>query len=604
MSEPKQEKIKLTFWQTIRAAAGPYRRLFSYVKPYRGRFVMGLAFGFAFGAVNAMFPLVVARVTGFIFHGGPSVGLAALKNNPNLLNQGPKINAIVLTCLAIPAVMTVRSLCSFANAYYMQWVSNKVVSDIRVQLFSKMVRHSMDFFNRMQSGQLMSRITNDTRGMQAALTTVSSDVFKQPVTIIGGIAVLLYMDWKFTLVTLVLFPSCLIPIRVFGKRARKAVQSEFADMGEMVVTMQETFAGIRVVKSFAREDHQEKSFRRTNQLLFWNVMRMIRATEAIGPLVETLAAFGVGCALLYVYVANLSAGRFFGLISRNFYSLRAGQNAQSHSHRHAAVDRGDNSNFCHHGFQTRPFEDAPDAVPLPPAVGQVEFRNVTFRYAGGVTDAIKDLTLQIEAGKSYALVGASGAGKSTILSLILRLYDPKTGVVAIDGHNLRKITQRSLREQIGLVSQETFLFHDTIFKNIVFGRLDATEEEVYAAAQTAYAHDFIMAQPQGLPDRHRRQRMSAFRRTTATTGDRACALEERADPSSRRSNFSARFGIGKANSTGTGKTRCRKDGHRHRASAFHHSFRRSDCGHGQRPDQRDRHTQRIAGQIRLLPSAL
>ena len=122
---------------------------------------------------------------------------------------------------------------------------------------------------------------------------------------------------------------------------------------------------------------------------------------------------------------------------------------------------------------------------------------MTFRYAGGVTDAIKNLTLQIEAGKSYALVGASGAGKSTILSLILRLYDPKSGSVAIDGHDLRKITQRSLREQIGLVSQETFLFHDTIFKNILFGRLDATEEEVYAAARTAYAHDFIMAQPKG-----------------------------------------------------------------------------------------------------------
>ena len=583
MSEPKQDKIKLTFWQTVRAASGPYRRLFSYVKPYRWRFIMGLAFGFAFGAVNAMFPLVVARVTGFIFHGGPSVGLAALKNNPNLLNQGPKINAIVLTCLAIPAVMTMRSLCSFANAYYMQWVSNKVVSDIRVQLFSKMVRHSMDFFNRMQSGQLMSRITNDTRGMQAALTTVSSDVFKQPVTIIGGIAVLLYMDWKFTLVTLVLFPSCLIPIRVFGKRARKAVQSEFAGMGEMVVTMQETFAGIRVIKSFAREDHQEKSFRRTNQLLFWNVMRMIRATEAIGPLVETLAAFGVGCALLYVYVANLSAGRFFGLISGIFILYEP---VKTLSRIHIVMQRSIAATTQIFAIMdSKPdVEDAPDAVPLPPALGQVEFRNVTFRYAGGVTDAIKDLTLQIEAGKSYALVGASGAGKSTILSLILRLYDPKTGVVAIDGHNLRKITQRSLREQIGLVSQETFLFHDTIFKNIVFGRLDATEEEVYAAAHTAYAHDFIMAQPQGLPDRHRRQRMSAFRWATATTGDRACALEERADSSSRRSNFSARFGIGKANSTGTGKARRRKDGHRYRASTFHNSFRRSDCGHGQGPD--------------------
>jgi subfamily B ATP-binding cassette protein MsbA len=140
-------------------------------------------------------------------------------------------------------------------------------------------------------------------------------------------------------------------------------------------------------------------------------------------------------------------------------------------------------------------EDAPDAVVLPPSKGLLEFQNVTFRYANTSTDAIKDIKLRIEPGKTYALVGASGAGKSTILSLILRLYDPTTGSVRIDGYDLRKVTQHSVREQIGLVSQDTFLFHDTIFKNIQFGRLDATEEEIYAAAKTAYAHDFIMAQP-------------------------------------------------------------------------------------------------------------
>ena len=298
-----------------------YRRLFSYIKPYRWRFVLGLAFGFGYGAVNSLFPVVVARVTGAIFHGSaPLSNPMIFRTHPELLNSGPRINSIILTCLAIPAVMTVRSFFSFANSYYMQWVSNKVVSDIRVQLFGKIVRHSMDFFNKMRSGHLMSRITNDTRGMQAALTTVSSDVFKQPITIIGAIRVLLWMDWKFTLVTLVLFPTCLIPIRIFGKRARKAVKSEFEDMGQMVVTMQETFAGIRVIKSFTREEHQEKSFRRSNQLQFWAVMRLIKSTEAIGPLVETIAAFGVGFALLYVYAANLSAGRFFGLIWEFFCS--------------------------------------------------------------------------------------------------------------------------------------------------------------------------------------------------------------------------------------------------------------------------------------------
>jgi ATP-binding cassette, subfamily B, bacterial MsbA len=141
--------------------------------------------------------------------------------------------------------------------------------------------------------------------------------------------------------------------------------------------------------------------------------------------------------------------------------------------------------------------DQPDALALTSSKGALALEHVTFRYAGGIDDALKDFSLKIEPGKSYALVGASGAGKSTILSLILRLYDPTGGVIRIDGRDLRSITQKSLREHIGLVSQDTFLFHDTIFKNIQFGRLDATKEEIYAAARTAYAHDFVTAQPQG-----------------------------------------------------------------------------------------------------------
>jgi len=154
-------------------------------------------------------------------------------------------------------------------------------------------------------------------------------------------------------------------------------------------------------------------------------------------------------------------------------------------------------------------KDAPDAKVLTASKGLIEFDDATFRYAGGVTNAVSNLKLRIEPGKSYALVGASGAGKSTILSLILRFYDPTSGVIRVDGHDLRTLTQQSLREQIGLVTQETFLFHDTIFKNIRFGRLGATPEEVYAAAQAAHAHDFIIAQPQGYE---------------TTIGDKGCLL--------------------------------------------------------------------------------
>ncbi|PYK86096.1 MAG: hypothetical protein DMF47_07810 [Verrucomicrobia bacterium] len=495
MSEGKAAKKKASFWQTVRVAWGPYRRLYGYVKPYKWRFILGLSFGFASGMVSSLFPLAIARVTSIVFHGA-APNPTALRSNLEVLNTGPKINSILLISLAIPAIMTVRSLCSYGNSYYMNWVSNKVVTDIRNQLFTKIVRHSMEFFNKMRAGFLMSRITNDTRGMQMALSAVSSDLFKQPVTIVGGIIVLLLMDWKFTVVTLILFPICLVPIRVYGRRARKAVQHQLEDMGQMVVTMQETFAGIRVIKSFSREEHQEKSFRRSNQLQFSNMMRMIKSMEATGPLVETIAALGVGLALLYVYAVNLSAGRFFGLISGIFILYDP---IKTLSKIHIVMQQSVSaSREIFNILDSEPsVQDAPSAITLPSSEGRIDFENVTFRYATGSSDAVKDINLRIESGKNYALVGASGAGKSTVLSLILRLYDPTSGAVRIDGRDLRTLTQKSLREQIGLVTQDTFLFHDTIFNNIQFGRLNATPEEVYAAARTAFAHDFIMAQPHG-----------------------------------------------------------------------------------------------------------
>src|SRR5437773_5596492 len=495
MSGAKAARTKQSFWETLRAASGSYRRLYSYVRPYKARFILGLALGLGYGGVTSLLPLAIARVTSTAFQGAaPNPG--AIRSNLHVLDTGPKINSIVLICLAIPVIMTLRSLCSYGSTYCTQWVSNKVVTDIRSQLFSKMLRNSMDFFNKARSGFLMSLITNNTRVMQMALTTVGSDVFKQPVTIVGAISALLLMDWKFTLVTLILFPTCLLPLRVYGRRAKKAVQNEQAGMAQMVVTMQETFAGIRVIKSFAREGHQEKESMRSNQAQFSQMMRIIRSLEATGPLVEIIAAIGVGMALLYVYAANLSAGRFLGLMTGIFLLYDP---IKTLSRLHIVIHRSVAATTAIFSIlDSKPtVQDAPNAVALSSSQGRIDFEDVTFRYATTVTDAISNLTLHIESGKSYALVGASGAGKSTILSLILRLYDPTSGAVKIDSRDLRSVMQKSLREQIGLVTQETFLFHDTIFSNIQFGRLDATPEEVREAARAAYAHDFIMAQPKG-----------------------------------------------------------------------------------------------------------
>ncbi len=492
---PTAKPPKPSFWTTFKQAWVPYRRLYGYAMPYKWRFIVGLGFGFLASTVTSFMPIVLARVANVVFHGAAPAP-QTLAAHPELLDKGPPINSLLLLCLAIPGVMIARSLCGYCNTYYMTWVSSKVLTDIRTELFGKMLSQSMDFFNKMHSGFLMSRITNDTRMMQTALSSVSSDLFKQPVAIIGGVSVLLYLDWKFTVVTLILFPSCLIPLSMYGRRARKAVQGEQEEMGQMVVTMQETFAGIRVVKSFAREEHQEKSFRRSNRIQFDNMMRITRSTEAISPLVESIAAIGVGFALLYVYFAHLPAAKFMALIAGIFLLYDP---IKTLSRIHIMMQRSIQATVEIFRIidSKSTVEDQPGALAITHSGGALELDRVTFRYVGGVDDALKDFSLKVEPGKSYALVGASGAGKSTILSLILRLYDPTSGVVRIDGRDLRSITQKSLRSQIGLVSQDTFLFHDTIFSNIQFGRLDATKEEIYAAAVTAYAHDFIIAQPKG-----------------------------------------------------------------------------------------------------------
>src|SRR5437879_11714139 len=239
----------------------------------------------------------------------------------------------------------------------------------------------------------------------------------------------------------------------------------FEGMGDMVVTLQETFAGIRVVKSFNREEHQEQAFERSNASQFSFMMRVIRAMEATGPMVETIAAVGVGLALLYVYAANLSAGRFFGLISGIFIIYEP---IKTLSKLHIVMQRslGATTQIFSILDSVPAVQDAPNAVELVSSQGRIDFEDVTFRYSTGVTDAVRAINLHIEPGKTYALVGASGAGKSTILSIILRLYDPTSGAVKIDGQKLRVLTQKSLRAQLGLVTKETFLFHDTIFKTI------------------------------------------------------------------------------------------------------------------------------------------
>ncbi len=397
--------------------------------------------------------------------------------------------------MLIPAFMIARGVCTYLSSYCMAWVGLKIVVDLRDALFRHVLRQSLDFFNKMKSGNLMSHIANDTRMAQQALTQIGSDLIVQPITIISAFCFLLRMDWRFTLVSMTLFPVCLLPISYYGKRARRSGRDEESQAGSLFVILSEAFAGIKLVKALAREDFEAKEFEVGGREQFRNSLRVRKSMEIVGPMIEGVGALGAGLAMVYVYFAGMSAGKFIGLLTCTFMLYDP---AKKLSKVHVNLQKCLASTVrIFELMGTRPqIEDAPDAIVLPPSRGEIEFDQVTFSYLKGVP-AVRDISLHIEPGNTYALVGASGAGKSTMLSLLLRFYDPKSGVIRIDGRDIRQVTQQSLRENIGIVTQDTFLFHESIYDNIRYGRLDASKDEIYEAARQAFAHEFILAQPKG-----------------------------------------------------------------------------------------------------------
>lgn len=487
-------KEKIPFPQLIRQFWAPYLRLAQYLKPYKKRFAMGLGFGVLAGVLNGVFPLVIKIAGETILPPGQSVG------NPTQLiksgmDSGPGIENVIWISLLIPAAMVARGLFSYLNSYCLAWVSLRVLRDIRTQLFSHLMNQSLGFFNRSKSGKLISRVMNDTRVAQNALTSISGDIIQQPVAVVSGVIVLVSMDWKFSLTTLVLFPICIVPVVIFGRKVRQAGRAEENEAAQMAVILQETFAGIRVIKSFAREDYQASQFEKSSEIQCKNSLRVRRSTDIVQPLIESVSAFGVVLAMLYVYFYHISFIKFAALCA-GIFLLYNPVKALSKIPLLMQKCMASATNIFDLMQLKSDIQDKPDAVVLKDCKGRIEFDRMSFSY-GTDKPAVEDISLAIEQGKKYALVGSSGAGKSTLLSLILRFYDPQKGCIRVDGHDLRDIAQTSLREHIGVVTQETFLFHDTIFENIRYGRLEATRDEVVAAAKSAFAHDFILAQPDG-----------------------------------------------------------------------------------------------------------
>ena len=486
---------KKTTSANIKQEIGTLRRLFGFLSPYKYRLALGLLCGIGFAAVNSSMLLIIRRIGDTAFHG--QVDQKAMMTG-GTVGKGPAIDAFIWMALLIPVVMIIRSFFSYANVYFLTWVSMSAIRDMRMRVFSNLMNQSMDFFNKSRSGILISRVLNDATVAQQQIVQIVGDLVKQPMTGLGAIGALLYIDWKFTIIALLLFPICIVPVAVYGRKVRKASQTMQNESGLMSVVLQESFAGIRIIKSFSREDFQMKQFDKSLSDQFGIAMKMSKNSAIVQPMIEIVSAFGVSLALFYVYFSHLTVGSFIALLGGMFLLYDPIKNI---SRIHVAIQScmGAATSILQLLETIPTIQDRPEAVVLKKSEGRIALENVSFSYdAKGIHEnALTDINIMIEPGTKVALVGASGAGKSTILSLLMRFYDPQLGRVLIDGLDLRDVTLHSLHDQIGIVTQESFLFHDTIRENIRFGRLDATDAEIEEAARLAHAHEFIMEQPHG-----------------------------------------------------------------------------------------------------------
>jgi len=505
-STPKQPPLRLSDPQLTAVVKQTMRSMWKYVVPYRGRFALSLLLGMLSAVFNGIMLIGFQLIFSLVLKGKtrtlgeptdlPLIGEIDLSKLLGVDADTPVgLSGVMIACAFIPVLIFLRGFLAYLSSYMQAWVTSKVVYHIRNDAFHSVMRQSPGFFNSAKTGELMQTVTSQTSVVQRNAMMLIQTLAQRPLTILSILVVLFAQDWFFTLMSLVVFPLCLVPIIRIGKRVRKVGAREEYDSRALMVAMQESFAGIRLVKAYAREEHAEQRFERTNASMTRNMVRWTKAMELVGPIVETVASFGIAAGLVYAWHRGLEAENFFLLVmalTQIYPPMKELSRVQLLLQKTTVA-----AGMVFELLDRQPdIKDAPDAVDVGRAQGAVTFQNLTFSYResnGERKDvpAVAGIDLQLDPGKFYAFVGPSGAGKSTLYSLLLRFYDPDSGAVLLDGRDIRSIKQTSLRGNIGVVSQDTFLFHDTIRENIRYGRLDATEAEIIAAAKQAHAHEFI-----------------------------------------------------------------------------------------------------------------
>ena len=403
----------------------------------------------------------------------------------------------------IPAVIialaAVKGFAGYGQSVLMTGVGQHIIVDLQVAMFSHLMRADLAFFNKTSTGQLISRFTNDVAMLRAAVSTALTGIAKDLLTLVALVGVMFYQNWSLAIIAFFAFPVAVLPIARIGRRIRRVSVDTQTEMAEFTTLLDDTFLGARHVRAYGMEDYETGRASHLVKRIYKLMMKSTRVRSVAHPMMEALGGTAVAVIVLYggsqVIAGTTTPGTFFSFVSA---LLMAYQPMKDLAKLNANLEEGLAAAQRVYALLDLEAEirDAPDAKPLALEGGAIRLEDVQFAYAPD-NRALKGLSLVVPAGATAALVGASGAGKSTVLNLIPRFYDVQGGRVTIDGQDVRSLTLASLRGAIALVSQEVSLFDDTVRANIAYGKPDASQSEIEAAARAAAAHDFIAQLPQG-----------------------------------------------------------------------------------------------------------
>ncbi|MDB6093875.1 MAG: msbA [Verrucomicrobia bacterium] len=449
-----------------------------------------------------VFALICGAISGLVFGRGLPVVINTVF--PRIFTDGPRTlptSEIVGYALLIPLIFFIRALTGFLNNYFMSRCGIGVLETLRVELYRQLQHLPLSYFGKNRTGDLLSRLTADTQVVQQTITSSASDLVIQPLTLVGAFSFLATIALQHDgvvlfLASLAIVPLCVLPVRYVGKKLLKRADENQRLLGDISDLANQNLMGAREVRAFGLEEKEVDLFQRTTRRLFLVQMKVVKYSQVLSPTIEFIASLGIAFSLYYAYNAGISLTVFTSILTALFACYEPVKKLGA---LHGQFTRGAASlnrieEILHEPISIK---DPPQPVEVPRRLrGEIAFEGVEFDYIPG-EPVLRSVTTRIPAGTVCALVGPSGAGKTTFANLVPRFYEATGGRVTVDGHDVRDLRLADLRRNIALVSQDPVLFNDTIYQNLLLGRPDATREEVMAAAIDAHADDFIRNEPDG-----------------------------------------------------------------------------------------------------------